>query len=104
MAFDRADFTLFWTLSPVEQDWANLRLSRVRRVQLVGAYADAVTLARLRDAGVTHVTVRLNEGDYSTSASRLQWRDRVAPLVPLGVDTVIVGVEPENAFNLRYGS
>src|SRR6478672_8139507 len=104
MAFSRPDFTLFWTLPPDGQDWTNLRLARARRVQLVAAFATGDTLLGLHDAGVTRVTVRLNENDYATPGARRSAHDRIAPLVPLGVDTVVVGVEPEHAFDFRYGS
>src|SRR5688572_20969438 len=104
MPFTRDRFALFWSLPPDALDWSNLRLARVRRMQLVAAFADAGTLTRLRNEGVTGVTVRLGEGDYTTPQLRQQWCDRIAPLVPLGVDTVLVGVEPEHPFNMRYGS
>ena len=104
MSFRRTDFTLFWTLPPDGVDWQNLALARVRRMQLVAALAGRDLLLRLRDAGVQGVTVRMNEEDYATHEARLRARDRIAPLLALGVDIVIVGVEPEHAFDFRYNS
>src|SRR5687768_3902807 len=100
----REDFALFWSLPPDLQDWDNLTVSRVRRVQLVASFTDQPTIARLASMGV-RCTVRLDEADYATGDARLRSRDRIGTLLPLGaIDTVMVGVEPENAFNFRFGS
>ena len=104
MSFARTSLGLFWTLPPDDLDWQNLSSSSVKRMQLVASVADQVMLRRLRDSGVTGVALRMNEGDYSSASLRLMWRDRIAPLVPLGVDTVIVGVEPDHAYDMRFGS
>src|SRR5438477_4988474 len=100
----REGFTLFWSIPPDAQDWDNLRTSGVKRVQLVASFADHDTVAKLGAMGIK-CAVRLDEPDYGDDGVRAQQRDKLAALQPLGVvDTVIIGVEPENTLNCKYGS
>src|SRR6266516_2836918 len=93
-AMRREDFALFWSLPPDAQDWDNLTISGVKRVQLVAAFADAATVTRLGSMGV-RCTVRLDEPDYADDLARARQRAVLSALRPLDmVDTVMIGVEP----------
>jgi hypothetical protein len=100
----REDFALFWSVPPDDIDWDNLRAGGAMRMQVMLAFANHETLAGLADLGVK-CTVRLDEADYADDETRRRAAGRLAGLAPAGlVDTVIIGVEPENVFNFRFGS
>src|SRR6266508_309831 len=80
-AMRRQDFALFWSVPPDAQDWDNLAISGVKRVQLVAAFADAATVIRLGDMGVK-VTIRLDEPDYADDAARGRQHAKLAALRP----------------------
>lgn len=101
----RQDFCLFFSLALSDADWNNLDLSGVQRVMLPLSLAHARPdiLARLAGMGV-RLIIRLEEDYYNDEAPKrvtLQVKD-AQRLVP--VEAIIVGVEPDNAFNLNYGS
>lgn len=104
MAFSRDKFGVGWTMPPDAQDWDNLRRSRVKLVQITFNIATEALVSTLANRGITTITVRLNESDYYTSEQRRVSTDRIARLMRLGLTHVIIGVEPENAVDMRYGS
>lgn len=104
MAFTKDKFTLFFSMPPDDVDWANLRASRARRVMLPLWLATPELVERLRQAGVGHVTVRLEESDYYTPAARSRAIGKCGRLRGTIVATCILGVEPENGIDLSYGS
>ncbi len=104
MTFNRANLSLFYTLPLEPVDFANLALSHVKRVQLVAALTTDAEFKHLEQLGVTHTTLRLNNAELATDASRRTWADRLRFLKGYGVDVVLLGNEPDAPFDLRYGS
>lgn len=104
--------SLFWTLPPgaasslttAQQDFDNLRASRVKRVQLIADFAYPDLLRRLRgDYGIRGVSMRLHAHQYDNRASRVSWQGRIAQLRSEGLDTVVLGVEVDEGFDMRFG-
>ena len=104
MPFQRQSFALHWASLPLDVDWQNLRTSGVTRMQLDWRIASDELLRQLQDAGVREVAVRLWATDYDRESARRSTRDLVASKQRLGVKYVILGREPENGFDMRYGS
>src|SRR5262245_16699679 len=100
MAFTRSDFTLHFSLPLDQVDWQNLRLSRVSAVMLAGIAATQEVVQRLRNEGINHITVRLSNDDVWSADKRKAWADELARL---RVEAVVLGTEPDNAYDLRYG-
>lgn len=100
----REDFTIFWSVPPDALDWSNVLTSGVRRVMLPWAFATPTLLAKLRLHGIRAI-IRLDESDYygdnAPTAIRLGLEERVRAG---DVEAVVIGVEPENGINMRYGS
>jgi hypothetical protein len=101
----RDAFTLFWSIQPTEQDWRNLNASKVKRVMLTYDLAlhDRAMLAHLASLQ-KRVVIRLTEENVFNIAPAII-RQRLDDIVrTITVDAVILGCEPENGFDMEYGS
>lgn len=103
MSFTKDRFCLFFSLPLDNQDWQNLDTSKVRMVMLQFAFADSMTLGKMKQRGLK-VVLRIGEDYYADDApsrfrAELKAKQQVCP-----IEAVILGVEPDNPFNLKYGS
>ncbi len=101
----RTDFCLFFSMPLSAQDWINLSVSGVVRVMLPLslAYGKPDIPRRLGQMG-RRLVLRLEETYYSDDAP-LRVSEQVKAVQALcPVEAVILGVEPDNAFDATYAS
>lgn len=102
----RSDISLFWSLPPDTQDWANLQLSGCNRVMLPFWLANTHRdiLSRLA-ATQKRVVLRVEEDRIYDGDAPSTIHDALRAMLDIvAVDALILGCEPENPFNLNYGS
>lgn len=103
VTFTRDKLTLFWSITPDALDFANLERSGAARVMLAWGCVTPGLLARLTAIG-RRVVIRLSDDDTNMvhpallAANLRQW------LQAARIDAVIVGCEPNAAFDMTYGS
>lgn len=105
--------SLIWTLPPgapggmttSQQDYDNLRASRVKRLEIVGEFATVALLREVRNSTqVRRFAARLHDYDYDTPEARARWHDRLGALKAEGLDTAVLGVEVNDRFDMRFES
>jgi hypothetical protein len=100
----KSDFALDFSVPLAPQDWTNLAASRVSKVMLPLPFCDTATLDRLHSMGV-RLVIRVPEGSYGDDLAPGRIRNQVlACQAHVSVVVVIVGCEPEAAFDFRYGA
>lgn len=101
----RTDFTLFFSLPLSDADWRNLQASKVQRVMLPLSLAHARPdiLSRLNTMGI-RLIARLEETYYEPNAPARVLIQVTEVMQHVAVDALILGVEPDNAFDMTYAS
>jgi hypothetical protein len=104
--------SLIWTLPPgapgglttAQQDFANLRASGVKRIEIVAPFGTPGLLKKLREEyGIVHVAVRLNVGDWDNSTNRWKWHTYFQQNLPF-IDTCVLGAEVDSQYDARFTS
>lgn len=110
MGFDKTKFALLFSLPLDARDWDNLEASGVKLVMLPLGTAMAMLraqengLARLASMGVS-VVIRVEEDAYYSDESPVRILNQVRAISRFVlVVAVIVGVEPDIAYRLDWGS
>lgn len=102
-----------WTLPPgapggkttLQQDFDNLRASKVKRLEIVAPFCTAELMRVVRnETQVRHFSTRLHDYDYDNPAARSRWHVTLATLLAEGLDTVVLGAEVDSAFDATFAS